>query len=220
MVGGVRLFADEAESRWPDKRMHCPHCSKPAPSSSAKCPHCGERLHNVAQRSGFSVTCPHCAVATELVELARVTVDMCRTCGSIWFDKMEFETVRDRVNEDAERSILHAVRAFSPENATAILRPYVSCPVCTNPLLKRRHPYLAGVVAHQCSDHGAWIERRHLVHVLQAIAEQGAAVVTQREVKASEEQERRQLQDWKDAVQHQRHVLDQALMRTGDWFWF
>ena len=130
-----------------------------------------------------------------------------------------FEATRDSVDADDGERVLDALRALQPDNLRPSFRPYVACPVCQAALRRRSHPLLAGVIAHACTDHGAWIERMHLLRVLQAIEAHGAIEITRREVQSSEHDDDKRARDWKDAVAYRRRVLDEAVRRGCDWCW-
>jgi hypothetical protein len=87
-------------------------------------------------------------------------------------------------------------------------------------LLRRNHPQLAGVVAHVCVDHGAWVERRHLLHLLDEIEKHGTRELARRSVRVAELTEQRRVADQQAWLAYDREVTRRMMLHSMDWFWF
>lgn len=146
-------------------------------------------------------------------------LDICASCGSTWFDRTELEAARDAADALMGAEFRAVMRALSPASDATDFRTYVGCPVCDVPLVRRAHPHVGGVVAHACPEHGAWVERRHLLRLLQEIELHGAAELSKRRVHEAAARDRRQDDEYRDYLDRLRRWTPPATHQDL-WFWF
>jgi Zn-finger nucleic acid-binding protein len=168
----------------------------------------------VPARSRSVIQCPRCEVDAEIVSLGPVDVDSCARCGNIWFDNAELERTSVALDGTPGADLREAVRALLPSRALPAGPAVVACPLCSAALMRRVHSTVAGVVAHVCSLHGAWLEREHLVRLVAEIEAQGLAALEARERRRAAQR-----------AQHARSVERQleplrVMARHRFWFWF
>ena len=194
------------------------------PTTAAKCPHCGLRVSAPPSRSEPNVSCPHCATPANAVRLGPVELDVCPDCGSTWFDTAELESTRDAADGLAGDAFRAAVRDLRPRLATLDARAYVDCPVCCTPLALRAHPQVAGVVAHACSDHGAWVQRPHLLRLLDELEKVGATELARRRRTLADVERRLRDVDHDLHAQYDRRqfaaIVERSVSAPWLWFWF
>jgi Zn-finger nucleic acid-binding protein len=68
-------------------RQKCRACGNPLESGATRCRTCS---------AGQRVACPSCTAFMSIVDLGGVTLDVCRTCSGVWFDRGELGTVVKR----------------------------------------------------------------------------------------------------------------------------
>jgi Zn-finger nucleic acid-binding protein len=126
-------------------------------------------------RNRSTIQCSRCKADAELVSLGPVVVDHCVQCGNVWFDNSELEKASLASDGPLGGDFRDAIRCMGPANSRPLGPAVLSCPFCSNGLVRRPHPSLQTVVAHVCAAHGAWVERVHLLALVAAIDEHGLA---------------------------------------------
>jgi len=91
----------------------------------------------------------------------------------MWFDNSELERASSASDGATGEDLRDAVRALIPARTFASGPPIVGCAFCPNDLHRRYHPTVPGVVAQVCGAHGAWLERVHLLKLLDDIETHG-----------------------------------------------
>jgi Zn-finger nucleic acid-binding protein len=81
------------------------------------------------------IKCPACFNALTLLQVGRVTVDVCHSCGGIWFDAFELRQV-DEEHETAGEWLLQIGR---DERITVDSQRKRDCPRCQGIKLKRHY---------------------------------------------------------------------------------
>jgi Zn-finger nucleic acid-binding protein len=160
------------------------------------------------------IQCPRCKVDAELVSLGPVDVDHCVTCGNMWFDNLELERATSAADGALGADLRDAVRALKPSRSPSSGPAVIGCPFCSEQLIRRNHPTVPDVVAQVCFTHGAWLERLHLLRLLDDIETQGLEALKTRD-------KRREAQ----RKEHNRSVERQLepvrnITRYHVWFWF
>ena len=164
-------------------------------------------------RSRSVIPCPRCKSDAEIVALGPVDVDSCATCGNIWFDNAELERTSIALDGSGGADLRAAVRALVPSRAVDAGPSVVECSFCAAALVRRHHPTVAGVVAHVCPLHGAWVERHHLVKLVEEIEAQGLTALEARDRRRSAERA-----EHARAVERQIASLS-TMRRHRLWFW-
>lgn len=137
-----------------------------------RCVHCNA-LTRVMERPRSVIQCPNCEIDAEFVALGPIVVDSCTLCGSLWFDSSELERASAAADGTGGADFRDAVRALVPRRTRDWERSVVSCPFCPNHLIRRDHPTVPRVVAHVCPSHGAWLQPRPLLKLMDDLEAHG-----------------------------------------------
>lgn len=110
-------------------RPSCRKCARPFEGPESKCPDCG---------SAQLLDCPGCAHAMKPIEVAGVTVDFCKECRLVWFDRGELgaltrhhaSMLQERIARDGEpesnpSGFAVGGSAWLPELVGSILQRFV-----------------------------------------------------------------------------------------------
>lgn len=199
--------------------MRCPHCSKSVATHNGNCVHCGRPVQALLERPRAIIQCPRCALDAEIISLGPVDVDSCATCGNMWFDNSELERATAAADGTVGADLRDAVRALIPIRSAAPGPSTVPCPFCMAALVRRSHPTVPDVVAHVCSAHGAWLERTHLLRLLEDIEAQGLTALRARDkLRADQNAERNRRAN--DELELTRRLARNRLAHSHVWFWF
>jgi Zn-finger nucleic acid-binding protein len=126
-----------------------------------------EQVRRAARTCSYTpaMECPRCGVALE----ERSSVHACASCGGVWLDPFQTETVFKRLRGDlalleaSDDAAQHSADHQPPDRAVVL------CPACRGPLDLCE---AEGVEIDRCEAHGTWFD----VHELRRIAGAHASV--------------------------------------------
>ena len=197
----------------PAEPVLCPHCSKPVSTLALNCVHCGQVTQRPPERARSVIQCPRCKVDAELISLGPVDVDHCAMCGNIWFDNFELERASFAADGALGADLRDAVRSLAPLRSPSQGPAVVECPFCSTRLIRRNHPTVPDVVAQVCFTHGAWLERPHLLRLVDDIETQGLEAL-----KTQDKRREAQRAEHNRSVERQLDPL-RKIARYHIWFW-
>ena len=107
----------------------------------------------------MALSCPDCGTGLKPYRLEDISLDICDSCGGVWFDRGEIGKLR-RITSGEIKEFEHKIE---PTPARLERRPHdPKCPVCFGPL----HPfhYAGGKLQLQTCDGlcGVWAENKEL----------------------------------------------------------
>ncbi len=106
------------------------------------------------------MNCPACRDVMIVIELDRVEVDHCVSCGGIWFDGGELELLLG--NEREKNNLLES---FQIENKSKETKR--KCPMCSKKMKKVLGGHNHDVRIDRCKqNHGMWFDRDELQAIL------------------------------------------------------
>ena len=157
--------------------MKCPYCNKPTADIGKKCVHCGKDICRSTERiNTVPVKCPLCNTKTEIINLAGVELDYCYKCSGIWFDKGELKKFQDSISNQelcsemiATLKELSSLKEANEPNQHMSRTDYMSCPVCSQPMLHKKFAEVSGIILDRCAKHGTWTEQEDLSRILEII---------------------------------------------------
>lgn len=110
--------------------------------------------------------CPVCGQPTVAFEWQGVEIDRCLTCGGVWLDEGELETITELSGVDPGE--LTAAVAFSRRGRRTRRR----CPRCPRRLREIQGGRESKIVLDRCpSGHGIWFDRGELIAVVRSYAD-------------------------------------------------
>jgi len=165
----------------------CPFCSKPTSASAARCVHCDRRIVEFHQRDESQpVNCPDCGRTAEIVCLGTLEIDLCDTCGGLWFDRSELERLPKEISpadlSDEIRALV--ARLSSCRSAT---KAYPLCPICHQSMNPAQYQKVSGVVVHRCLTCGVWLDGANAAKFFSLFEEGRMTELEQRAARASTE---------------------------------
>ena len=141
----------------------CPFCQKPTSPTAARCVHCNQRIVEFRQREAErSIDCPDCGKVAGIVRLGTIELDLCETCGGLWFDRSELERLAKEVSPAVLSDEIHALMARLTARKSAN-KTYPLCPLCHDSMNLAQYQEVSGVVVHRCQTCGVWIDGANTV---------------------------------------------------------
>ena len=157
----------------------CRYCSAPLRANNQHCDYCGVRndvdLHG---RLSFHLVkpqsdrhCPDCEKPLQTIDLkigGRFYIERCEACFGLFFDPGEIEDVLEHgVSNDnlVNRELIENVSKDRYQAGREVR--YRKCPVCLSFMSRRNFGHRSGVVVDRCSQHGVWLDRGELIHLLE-----------------------------------------------------
>ena len=136
----------------------CPFCRKSTSATAARCVHCDRRIVEFRQREeGRPLSCPDCGKVAEIVRLGTLELDLCDTCGGLWFDRTELERLPKEASPADLSEEMHALVARLAARKPAP-KAYPLCPICRKSMNLEQYKKVSGVVVHRCMTCGVWLD--------------------------------------------------------------
>ena len=111
-------------------------------------------------------TCLRCKNACVHHTHEGVIIDRCSTCGGVWLDQGELETiieVRSHTHSDSfVQETLKQKKAGLPADTQS---DSIACPKCTATMKVINYAYDSGVIIHICPSHGVWLDSKELERI-------------------------------------------------------
>jgi Zn-finger nucleic acid-binding protein len=199
-------------------KVTCHRCAKPTARRSRRCAHCGTDLKASNQRVGHeAVRCPTCIAHAHLVQLGPLTIDLCGICGGVWFDKDELAQLPGALDEAELRETATAVLAkVRLASAAARTAKYLPCPVCNARMPKHNHLQTSGIVVDRCMEHGAWVEQKDVIRLLDLLEGDTLSMLSERAQSQAHDDLKRRLQSLESA-QRSLDGRTETLQRRQTW---
>ena len=106
--------------------------------------------------------CPVCGCETAVLELHGIEIDYCFSCGGIWLDAGELESLMGNSEKSAE-----IIKSFQDVTSTnkEKKRP---CPVCGKAMKKVEVPLSENsIILDKCpKEHGIWFDKDELLRIV------------------------------------------------------
>ncbi len=138
--------------------MICSKCGRSANSKAARCMYCGGEL--ILETRTEPIQC--CACSDTMIEVQEdgVDIDLCPSCGGIWCDVGELETLIDAKqtteSPKGDSVLRQSNEHTSPSNDHNGLR---SCPICSRPMARENFSKSSGVIVDRCRFHGFFLDK-------------------------------------------------------------
>jgi Zn-finger nucleic acid-binding protein len=117
-------------------------------------------------------------------------VSECAECGGLWVDPAILQTLcNDREHHTAVIATLSARAA--PRAAIADVVRYVPCPACAKLMNRTNFSHISGVIIDVCRNHGIWLDRGELEHIIAFVESGGLAKQREREIEQLADESRR-----------------------------
>ena len=124
------------------------------------------------------------------MQLGAIRVSECAECGGLWLDPAVLQTLcNDRQRHNDVIATLSARAA--PRNVIADVVRYVPCPTCTKLMNRTNFAHISGVIIDVCRDHGIWLDRGELEHIIQFVESGGLVKQREREIEQLADENRR-----------------------------
>jgi Zn-finger nucleic acid-binding protein len=140
--------------------------------TAARCVHCDRRILEFHQRDNSQpIDCPDCGRIAEIVSLGTLEIDLCDTCGGLWFDRNELERLPKEISPaDLSGEVQALVARLSAHRPAT--KAYPLCPVCHESMNPAQYQKVSGVVVHRCRTCGVWLDGANAAKFL-SLFEQG-----------------------------------------------
>lgn len=166
------------------------------------CPHCGERAGQVTDTGRTTRQCPRCTHVLHAVDVSGTPLEQCTGCGGFWVAIEAFDHVCS--NREAQAAAT-GLKLPAPKPAAPSVR-YVKCPGCGKLMNRINYAGGSGIIVDICRDHGIWLDRDELRHVVEFIQAGGVDKVRKREIE--------KLQLERSALERQRAMSPGTLTST------
>ena len=147
-------------------------------------------------------------------------LDVCENCGATWFDANEVEGACDAAGSATGADFRLAVRELRVRTESLELRPYLNCPVCQRSLRRRVHPEFAGVAAFACTEHGAWLERRHLLRLIAEVEQHGSSEARRRAGRRADLEAQKHRANERARSERDQKEANEVRSPHSDWLFF
>jgi Zn-finger nucleic acid-binding protein len=165
---------------------------------SKHCPRCGAAATRPAEVSGEGKNCPRCRTEMRIATVGNQKVLECDRCGGLWLDTQSFEKIC--ADKDQQSAVLGTASVTAIDRETSPVKvSYVPCPECSQLMNRVNFAHCSGVIIDVCKRHGVWFDRDELSRIVEFIRSGGLEVSRTKE-KAALEEERRQLQQGRIAL--------------------
>jgi Zn-finger nucleic acid-binding protein len=132
------------------------------------------------------VQCPDCGKTSEIVRLGTLEIDLCDTCGGLWFDRNELERLPKEVSPADLSGDIQALAARLSARRS-VVKAYPLCPVCHESMNVAQYQKVSGVVVHRCVTCGVWIDGANAAKFFSLFEEGRMTELEQRAARASTE---------------------------------
>jgi len=103
------------------------------------------------------MNCPECKIALDKQHVHGLTVNICPSCNSIWFDRGELELFKHQTDKEHLSKLDESAEFKQKSNFT------VECPRCETKTLEMGK--IRGYRAGRCSGcHGVWVNSGEMKH--------------------------------------------------------
>lgn len=120
-------------------------------------------------------SCPRCNTTLTESLVGEIHVDGCYSCGGVWFDNQELNTVA----RTQTTGLAALDDMFAPGAKTALTQTECRCPVCSVALYEFEFPHSPGIRLDACPQcRGIWFDDGELHGLYQRIAESQPTVPT------------------------------------------
>ena len=196
--------------------LRCPGCGAPAAADAARCAYCNSALATVTCASCFApmfkgsrfcakcgaeavrelvddekpLHCPRCRETMQGMQLGGIRVSECAECGGLWLDPATLQTLCDDRERHAEVIATLSAHAALRSVITGVVH-YVPCPMCAKLMNRTNFAHISGVILDVCRNHGVWLDRGELEHIIEFVESGGLVKQRERELEQLADETRR-----------------------------
>ena len=154
------------------------------------CAKCGAEAARNLVDDDKPVHCPRCRETMQGMQLGAIRVSECAECGGLWLDPATLQTLcTDRERHNDVIATLSARAAL--RNVIADVVRYVPCPTCAKLMNRTNFSHISGVIIDVCRDHGVWLDRGELEHIIHFVESGGLVKQREREIEQLADENRR-----------------------------
>ena len=154
------------------------------------CAKCGAEAVRELVDDAVPLHCPRCRETMQGMQLGTIRVSECAECGGLWLDPAVLQTLCNDRQQHSDVIATLSARA-APRNVIADVVRYVPCPTCAKLMNRTNFSHISGVIIDVCRDHGIWLDRGELEHIIQFVESGGLAKQREREIEQLAEENRR-----------------------------
>ena len=120
--------------------------------------------------------CPRCLSNSKEVELQKsvlhgIEIDVCNSCGGIWFDKLELSEAISLSKEEVT-NFYNKLSNLSVDNKPVERDLVLNCPKCNVEMNKYRYMYTSSIYIDSCDRcEGIWLDKGELLSILNYLEE-------------------------------------------------
>ena len=152
--------------------MICSKCGRNANSKASRCMYCGGAL--ILETRTEPIQCSACSQTMIEIEEDGVDIDVCPSCGGVWCDVGELETlidVKQPIESRQNEGVLRQSNVYtSPSNDQNSVR---FCPICSRPMARENFSRSSGVIVDRCRFHGFFLDKDELNQIVDFAAQGG-----------------------------------------------
>lgn len=154
------------------------------------CAKCGAEAARNLVDDEKPLHCPRCRETMQGMQLGAIRVSECAECGGLWLDPATLQTLcTDRERHNDVIATLSARAAL--RNVIADVVRYVPCPTCAKLMNRTNFSHISGVIIDVCRDHGVWLDRGELEHIIHFVESGGLVKQREREIEQLADENRR-----------------------------
>jgi Zn-finger nucleic acid-binding protein len=154
------------------------------------CSKCGAEAVRELIENDKPLPCPRCRNTLQGMQLGKVRISECEECGGLWIDPDALQALcndRESHAQVVETLVEHAARRPLPPGNVR----YLPCPDCTRLMNRTNFAKVSGVIIDVCRQHGVWLDRGELEHIITFVNSGGLAKQRKRELELLAEETRR-----------------------------
>ncbi len=154
------------------------------------CARCGAEAVRDLLDNETPLHCPRCRETLQGMQLGTIRVSECAECGGLWVDPAVLQTLcNDREHHTAVIATLSSRAA--PRSTIADIVRYVPCPTCAKLMNRTNFSHISGVIIDVCRNHGIWLDRGEMEHIIAFVESGGLAKQREREIEQLADETRR-----------------------------
>lgn len=154
------------------------------------CAKCGAEAVRELVDDETPLHCPRCRETMQGMQLAATRVSECAECGGLWLNPAVLQTLCDDRERHADVIATLSAQAAARNVITDVVR-YVPCPACSKLMNRTNFAHISGVIIDVCRNHGVWVDRGELEHIIQFVESGGLVKQRAREIEQLAEENRR-----------------------------
>jgi len=154
------------------------------------CAKCGAEAARNLVDDDTPLHCPRCRETMQGMQLGTIRVSECAECGGLWLDPAILQTLCSDRERHSDVVATLSARAGARHVIADVVR-YVPCPTCAKLMNRTNFSHISGVIIDICRDHGIWLDRGELEHIIQFVESGGLIRQREREIEQLADETRR-----------------------------